>query len=75
MDIRREAKSGSSPSAGCNWFCDAADIHKNLLPYGLRIFLAQRKIFLVRRIALDKPSSEIIFELPKIFRNAPIVNF
>ena len=57
MDIRQGAKSKSSPSAGCNWFCDADDIHKNLFPSGLRIFLAQEKIFFFRRITLDTPSS------------------
>jgi len=51
------------------------EIHKILSPHGLRIFLAQERIFLLRRIALDTSRSEIHFELPKIFRNAPIVNF
>jgi hypothetical protein len=72
-------------------------IHKNLSPFrlrwdatpgqvGLRIFLAQRRIFLSRRIYLIRlpPSlgsygatgrSEILFELSKIFRNAPYANF
>jgi len=75
MDRRRGAESGSSPKAGCNWFCDEGDIHKNLLPFGLRFFLAQGKIFFGRRIALDTPLSEIFLELSKIFRNAPNVNF
>jgi hypothetical protein len=32
-------------------------------------------MFLSRRIALDTPPSEILFELSKIFRNAPNANF
>ena len=65
----------SSPETGCDCFHDEAGIHKNLLPFGLRIFLAQRLNFLSRRIALDTPLSEISFALSKIFRNASNVNF
>jgi len=74
MDRRRGAESKSSPKAGCDWFCDEDGIHKNLLPFGLRIFLAQRRMFFSRRIWI-RLRSEILFELPKIFRNALNVNF
>jgi len=63
------------PRAVCEQGFYEARIHKYLLPFGLRIFLAQRRMFFLRRIALDTLQSEILFELPKIFRNAPIVNF
>ncbi|MFA6294656.1 MAG: hypothetical protein WC637_22885, partial [Victivallales bacterium] len=57
----------------------AGGIHKNLSPSGLRIFLAQRRMFFSRRIysiRLPPPlgsyggtgRSEILFELSKIFR-------
>ncbi|HCE42442.1 MAG TPA: hypothetical protein DET40_02710 [Lentisphaeria bacterium] len=75
MEIRLEANARSSPAAGCDWIFDATGIHKNLSPFGLRIFLAQRRMFLSRRIALDTPLSEILFALSKIFRNAPNANF
>ncbi|OGV40208.1 MAG: hypothetical protein A2X48_20635 [Lentisphaerae bacterium GWF2_49_21] len=75
MERRQGANARSSPAAGCDWICDEAGIHKNLSPFGLRIFLAQRRMFLGRRIALDTPLSEILFELSKIFRNAPNANF
>jgi len=54
--------------AGCN-------IQENLSPFGLRIFLAQERMFLSRRIYSIRPRSEILFELSKIFRNAPHANF
>ncbi|HCE43296.1 MAG TPA: hypothetical protein DET40_07090 [Lentisphaeria bacterium] len=75
MEIRQGANARSSPATGCDWICDDDGIHKNQSPFGLRIFLAQRRMFLSRRIALDTPPSEILFELSKIFRNAPNANF
>jgi hypothetical protein len=68
------------------WAKWGAEIHKNQSPFGLRIFLAQRRIFFCRRISLIRlpPSlgsyggtgrSEILFELSKIFRNALHANF
>ncbi|MCX6983305.1 MAG: hypothetical protein NT118_00950 [Lentisphaerae bacterium] len=61
MDKRLGANARSNPVAGCDWFCDnlplvalwakwGAGIHKDLSPFGLRIFLAQRRIFFCRRI-------------------------
>jgi len=75
MDKRQRVMGRSSPETGCDCSRDEAGIHKNLLPFGLRIFLAQRRMFLSRRIALDTPLSEIFFALSKIFRNSPNVNF
>jgi len=75
MERRQGANARSSPGTGCNWICDNAGIHKNLSPFGLRIFLAQNKIFLLRRTSLGTPQAEILFELSKIFRNALNANF
>jgi hypothetical protein len=75
MDKRLGANARSNPAAGCDWFCDNAGIHKNLSPFGLRIFLAQERMFLSRRIYSIRLRSEILFELSKIFRNAPHANF
>jgi hypothetical protein len=75
MESRQGANAKSSPVAGCDWICDDGGIHKNLSPFGLRIFLAQRRIFFCRRIAWIRLRSEILFELSKIFRNATNANF
>jgi hypothetical protein len=75
MESRQGANAGSSPVAGCDWICDDGGIHKNLSPFGLRIFLAQERMFFSRRIYSIRLRSEILFELSKIFRNAPHANF
>jgi hypothetical protein len=75
MDKWQGKTLGAYPKTVCAECFDDARIHKNLSPFGLRIFLAQRRMFLSRRIALDTPPSEILFELSKIFRNAPHANF
>jgi hypothetical protein len=75
MDKRLGANARSNPVVGCDWLCDNAGIHKNLTPLGLRIFLAQRRMFFCRRIYSIRLRSEILFELSKIFRNAPHANF
>jgi hypothetical protein len=74
MDRRQGANAKSSPIVGCDWFYDDVGIHKNLSPFGLRIFLAQRRMFLSRRIYSIRLLAEILFELSKIFRNAPHAN-
>jgi len=51
------------------------NIQENLLPSGLRIFLAQEIISSVGVSLWIRLRSEILFELSKIFRNAPNVNF
>jgi len=70
----KEQTPGAAP-AGCDWICDEAGIHKNLSPFGLRIFLAQERMFFYRRIAWIRLRSEILLELSKIFHNAPNANF
>ncbi|OGV41752.1 MAG: hypothetical protein A2X48_14160 [Lentisphaerae bacterium GWF2_49_21] len=45
MEKRQGANATSSPVTGCDWICDDVGIHKNLSPFGLRIFLAQRIMF------------------------------
>ena len=75
MEIRLGANTRSSPVGGCNWFCDNAGIHKNLSPFGLRLFLAQERMFFSQRINWVRLRSEILFELSKIFRNEPYANF
>ncbi|MEI6422021.1 MAG: hypothetical protein WCP55_07360, partial [Lentisphaerota bacterium] len=59
MEIRLGANTRSSPVAGCNWFRDNAGTHKNLSPFGLRLFLAQRRMFFCRRIAPIRLRSRI----------------
>jgi hypothetical protein len=85
MEIWQGKTLGAYPKAVCAQCFDDARIHKNLSPFplrqgygghvGLRIFLAQERIFLFRRIYPIRLLSEIPFELSKIFRNAPNVNF
>ncbi len=65
MERRQGANARSSPAAGCDWICDDAGIHKNLSPFGLRIFLAQEKMFFSWRIHGIRLRSEILFELSK----------
>ncbi len=55
MELWRGGKLREYPKAVFERFSDNARIHKNLLPYGLRIFLAQNRMFFGRRIAVDTP--------------------
>jgi hypothetical protein len=55
MDLWRGRKLREYPEVVFEQVSDNARIHKNLLPYGLRIFLAQNRMFFGRRIAVDTP--------------------